>query len=98
LPVTDHFTQHRDAPRSDWAAVIGNRQVREHLLTEVAEHALALAEILAGTALAHEPDVQEACLLLRSPAVKQASRQGDATALRAVPLNQPPQPPPPIPP
>ncbi|MFC0862420.1 hypothetical protein ACFHYQ_08930 [Sphaerimonospora cavernae] len=95
--LATHFTRHRDAPRSDWAAVIGNRQVREHLLTEVAGHALALAEILDGTALAREPDVRHACVLLRSPAVQQASLPGDAAALRAIPLNQPPQSPPPIP-
>ncbi|WP_055483180.1 hypothetical protein [Sphaerimonospora mesophila] len=95
--LATHFTRLREAPRSDWAAVIGNRQVREHLLTEVAGHALALAEILDRTALAHEPDVQQACVLLRSPAVQQASRSGDAAALRAVPLNYSPQPPQPLP-
>ncbi|OPG01655.1 hypothetical protein [Microbispora sp. GKU 823] len=35
-----------DAPRSDWAAVIGNEQVRDGLLSEVSDHMLALVAVM----------------------------------------------------
>ncbi|MEU7942481.1 hypothetical protein [Microbispora bryophytorum] len=95
--LATHFTRPGDAPRSDWAAVISDEQVRDGLLSEVADHALALVAVMDRSGLTRDLDTQTACSLLRSSALRCASRTGDAPSLRAVPLNEPPWPPQPVP-
>ncbi|GIH51699.1 hypothetical protein SAMN05421833_129107 [Microbispora rosea] len=95
--LATHFTRRGDAPRSDWAAVISDEQVRDGLLSEVADHTLALVAVMDRSGLTRDLDTQTACSLLRSSALRCASRSGDAASLRAVPLNEPPWPPQPVP-
>ncbi|GAB3910800.1 hypothetical protein GCM10027612_87310 [Microbispora bryophytorum subsp. camponoti] len=95
--LATHFTRRGDAPRSDWAAVISDEQVRDGLLSEVADHALALVAVMDRSGLTRDLDTQTACSLLRSSALRCAARSGDAASLRAVPLNEPPWPPQPVP-
>ncbi|MEU6430760.1 hypothetical protein ABZ860_33100 [Microbispora sp. NPDC046973] len=90
--LATHVTRRGDAPRSDWAAVLSDEQVRNGLLNEVADHTLALVAVMDRSGLTRDLDTQTACSLLRC-----ASRSGDAPSLRAVPLNEPPWPPQPVP-
>ncbi|MEN3540789.1 hypothetical protein AAH991_37145 [Microbispora sp. ZYX-F-249] len=95
--LATHFTRRGDAPRSDWAAVISDEQVRDGLLSEVADHALALVALMDRSGLTRDLDTQTACSLLRSSALRCAFRTGDGASLRAVPLNELPWPPQPVP-
>ncbi len=80
--LATHFTRRGDAARSDWAAVISDEQVRDGLLSEVADHTLALVAVMDRSGLTRDPDTQTACSLLHSVRVPFRALQGTFGELR----------------
>ncbi|GAA1311646.1 hypothetical protein Psi02_72570 [Planotetraspora silvatica] len=90
LPLLD------SGPRSDWVAVLADRQAHDQLLTAIIDHAQTVSAILKRTALAHAVDIQAACHLLDSLQRPDSPVRNSPTTIRGVPLNHTVAPPPQI--
>ncbi|GII34616.1 hypothetical protein [Planotetraspora mira] len=88
LPLLD------SGPRSDWVAVLADRQAQDQLLAAVTDHAQAVSAILKRTALARALDIQAAGHLLDSLPQRDVPVRSGPPVIRTLPLNHTVAPPP----